>query len=116
MWCFRRTLKIKWSDKVRNEDVLTRIKEKRRIMKHIAMRRSKWIGHILRHDGLLHTLIEGMYEGNVPRGRPRKDFISQLKNDMGCSSYAELKRMAEDRDMWRRKTQIIDSDANQSLD
>lgn len=76
-----------------------RIKEKRQI-KQISMRRSKWMGHILRHERLLNTIIEG----NVTHGRPRKECISQLKNDIRCSSYVELKRMAEDRDMWRRKT------------
>lgn len=40
-------------------------------MKHISMRKAKWVGHILGHEGLLNTIIEGI-ERNVPRGRPIK--------------------------------------------
>lgn len=44
-------------------------------MKHVSMRRAKRIRHILRHEGLLNTTIEGMIERNVPRGRPKKKII-----------------------------------------
>jgi len=32
MWCWRRMEKINWTDRVRNEDVLQRIKEGRNIL------------------------------------------------------------------------------------
>ncbi|KAI5715825.1 hypothetical protein M8J77_023140 [Diaphorina citri] len=107
MWCFRRTLKIIWSDRISNEEVLKRINEKRQLMNIIAKRRTEWIGHNLRHEGLLHTIIEGLVEGNVQRGRPRKEYMDQIRDDMGCSSYVEMKRTAEDRTEWRRRTRLL---------
>ena len=55
MWCWRRMEKISWTDHVRNEDVLLRVKEQRNILHEIRKRKSNWIGHILRRNykGLL---------------------------------------------------------------
>ena len=38
MWCWRRMEKISWTDHVRNEEVLLRVKEQRNILHEI----SKW--------------------------------------------------------------------------
>jgi len=48
MWCWRRMEKISWTDHVRNEDVLLRVKEQRNILHEIRKWKAKWIGHILR--------------------------------------------------------------------
>jgi len=36
MWCWRRMEKISWSDRVRNEEVLLRLKEQRNIQQGIS--------------------------------------------------------------------------------
>jgi hypothetical protein len=46
-WCWRRMEKIIWTDRVRNEKVLYRVKEKRNIVHEIKRRKANWIGHIL---------------------------------------------------------------------
>ena len=48
MWCWRGMEKISWTDHVRNEDVLLRVKEQRNILHEIRQRKANWIGHILR--------------------------------------------------------------------
>ena len=40
--------KIKWSEKVTNEQVIDRIGEKRTLLNNILRRKADWIGHILR--------------------------------------------------------------------
>jgi len=45
MWCWRRMEKISWTDHVRNEEVLLRVKEQRNILHEIRKRKAKWIGH-----------------------------------------------------------------------
>ena len=40
--------KIKWSEKVTNEQVLDHIGEKRTLLNNILGRKVNWIGHILR--------------------------------------------------------------------
>lgn len=101
MWCYRRILKISWRDHTTNEEVLRRIKEKRSLIATISIRRAKWIGHILRHDGLLKNIIEGMVEGTNSRGRQRKEYLHDIIKDLGCDSYMGLKRTAQDRQDWK---------------
>ena len=109
MWCYRRMLKISWMDKVTNVEVLERIADGRLLWSNIVRRRNEWIGHIMRHEGLLKLIIEGRVEGKNRRGRPRLEFIQQIIKDQGCDSYVEMKRKADRREDWKMAT-------NQSTD
>ena len=40
-WCWRRMEKISWTDHVRNEEVLLRVKEQRNILHEIRKRKAK---------------------------------------------------------------------------
>ena len=57
----------------------------------------RWIGNVLRGEGLLKEVVEGKMEGKRPRGRPRKGMLDELKK----GSYIDMKRRAEDRQLWR---------------
>jgi hypothetical protein len=59
VWCWRRMEKISWTYRVRNEEVLHRVKEERNIVHAIKRRKADWIGHILRRNYLLKHVIEG---------------------------------------------------------
>jgi hypothetical protein len=59
MWCWRRMEKFSWTDRVRNEEILHRVKEERNILHKIKRRKANWIGHILRRNCLLKHVIEG---------------------------------------------------------
>jgi hypothetical protein len=65
MWCWRRMEKISWTDRVRNKEVLHRVKEERNIVLTIKRRKANWIGHILRRNCLLKHVIEGTLEGRI---------------------------------------------------
>ena len=54
----RKMEKIKWSDKVTNEQVIDSIGEKRTLINNILRRKANWIGHILRRNCLLHDVIK----------------------------------------------------------
>jgi len=41
MWCWRRMERISWTDRVRNGEVLLRVKEKRSILHEICKRKAK---------------------------------------------------------------------------
>jgi hypothetical protein len=53
MWCWRRMEKISWTDRLRTEEVLHRVKEKRKSLHTIKRRKANWIGYILRRNSLL---------------------------------------------------------------
>ena len=45
MWCWKRMDKIKWSEKVENEQILQFIGEKRTLLSNILRRKANWIRH-----------------------------------------------------------------------
>ena len=96
--------KISWTDHVRNEEILLRVKEQRNILREISKRKANWIGHILRRNCLLQRVIEGKIKGRIEvtgrRGRKRKKLLDDLKERRG---YSRLKKEALERTtcMWR---------------
>jgi hypothetical protein len=65
MWCWRRMEKIRWTDHVRNEEVLLRVKEQRNILHEISKRKANWIGQMLRRNCLLRQFIEGKIKEGI---------------------------------------------------
>jgi len=97
MWIWRRMEKISWTEKITNEEVLRRVGVERQLLNMLRNRKKSWIGHTLRHDGLLKEVIEGRMEGKRGRGRPRLGML----DDMITHSYADMKRKTEDRESWK---------------
>jgi hypothetical protein len=83
MWCWRIMEKFSWTDRVRNEEVLHRVKEDRNILHTIKRRKANWFGHILRRNCLLKHVIKGKLEGRIEmtgrRGRRRKQLLMTLR-------------------------------------
>jgi len=91
--------KISWTDHVRNEEVLLRVKAQRNALLEI---KANWIGHILRINCLLQRVIEGKIKGGIEvtgrQGRRCKKLLDDLKERRG---YSHLKGEALDHTMWR---------------
>ena len=104
MWCWRRMEKINWTDHVRNEEVLLRVKEQRNILHEISKRTANWIGHILCRNCLLQRVIEGKIKGGIEvtgrRGRRLKKLLDDLEERRG---YSHLKEEVLDRTTWRAR-------------
>jgi hypothetical protein len=83
MWYWRRMVNIIWTDHVRNEDVLLRVKEQRNILHEIRKRKANWIGHILRRNYILQRVTEGKIQGGKEvtgrRGRRHRKLLEELK-------------------------------------
>ena len=104
LWCWRRMEKISWTEHVRNEEVLLRVKEQRNILHEISKRKANWMGYILRKNCLLQQVIEGKIKGGIEvkgrRGKRRRKLLDDLKERRG---YSLLKEEALDRTMWRAR-------------
>ena len=57
--------KIIWTDLMRNEEVLHRVKEERNIVHKIEENITNWIGRILRRSYLLKHITEGKIVGEM---------------------------------------------------
>jgi len=88
---------ISRTDRVRNEEVLRRVKEERNSLHIIKRMEVNWIGHILHRNCLLKDVIEGNVEGRIGvtgrRGRRRKKLLDYPK---------EVREEVLDRSLWRR--------------
>ena len=75
-------MEISWTDHVRNEGVLIRVKKERNILYIIKRSRVNWIGHILRRNCLLKHDVEGKTEEGIEvtgrRERRRKQVLHKL--------------------------------------
>jgi hypothetical protein len=94
MWCWRRMEEISWTDHVRNEDVLLRVKKQRNILH----------GHILRRNCILQRVTEGKIQGRIEvtgrQGRRRRKLLDDFKERRG---YSHLKEEALGRTIWRAR-------------
>ena len=98
MWIWRRMERISWTDKVSNEEVLQRVKAERQMLNATQIRKRRWIGHLLRHEGLLIDLLEGRMKGKRRPGRKRLQMLDDILEN---KHYAMLKAQAQDRCNWR---------------
>ena len=77
-----RDSKESWRDRVRKQDVLIKVDERRCLMRTICLREKNWIVHVLRGNGLLKDMLEGRMFGMKRRGRLR---VKMMDNLMGKS-------------------------------
>ena len=88
MWFLRRMMKIPWTDKVSNEEVLTRAGVQRKMICEMLIRQLKFMGHITCKEGLENLALTGKIVGRRSRGRRRilrMDSLQKLLKERGSS-------------------------------
>ena len=102
MWFLRRMLRVSWRDHVTNDEVLRRAQTNRTLLRTIRARQMKFLGHVIRENGLEKICLQGMVDGKRARGRQRVKYLDSLTQDItGNKKPHELMRDAEDRARWR---------------
>ena len=99
MWCLRQMGNIKWKDHVSNETVLKKLKTSRQLLRNIQQRKLRYFGHVKRRNNLLTTSMEGKVNGKRPRGRPRNNWVGDVKEWAGLPA-CECARRAVNRELW----------------
>ena len=90
MWFMRRMLKVKWTEKVTNDEVLRRMNNKRRILETIARRQTSFFAHVMRKEKLEQLVVTGKIPGKKSKGKQRRTIMDQIKDWAGTTSTAEL--------------------------
>ena len=107
MWIWRRMKKISWLDKVTNEEVLRRVNEDRQILNSVWQRKRRWIGHVLRHDGLFCVKsLKVEWKVNQQEGEEEFKCYTIWQSDDG---FVALKWAAEDREVWRHRERMSET-------
>ena len=106
MWFARRILKISWTEKKTNEEVMDMSGYKRSLLRHIRKRQLDFFGHIIRADGLEKQLPCGKICGVKSRGRQRTKYTDSLNKFVTKkqSTIQDLIRRADNRDEWKSMT------------
>jgi len=82
MKCYRRTLHIHWQQKITNIEIRQRLGIKKNVMQLIMERKLKLFWHIWRMDDnrLVKNVVFGIIDGLNRRGRPRREWMDDIKD------------------------------------
>ena len=81
MWLWRIMLRISWMEKRTDNSIIQELEIKRELLGHVRKRKLSYFGHLCRDHGcqITKTVVEGYVEGRRRRGRPRKQYIDNIK-------------------------------------
>ena len=99
-WCYRRMMRISWTEHVTNEEVFNRANTKPTLLDGLLKRRLAFHGHLVRKDGITLHLMIGRLHGTRPRGRPRTTWLKDRATQANIS-YKEAITIPRDRKKWR---------------
>jgi len=69
-------MSISWTDKLTNDAVLLKADTQRSLLKVIASRQIRFLGHVLRKNELEAIALTAKIEGKRARGRQRNMFLN----------------------------------------
>ena len=100
MWLYRRTLKISWTEKVTNEEVLRRVNKERELFHVVKKRKTAYLGHIMRNEKyrFLQLMIKGKIEGKRGIGRKKMSWLRNIRQWTGLRDIQTLIHTAQDRE------------------
>ena len=96
MWFLRRMLRIKWTSKFSNEEVLVRAGGQRCLLNIIVKRQVQFFEHKMRKQKIEYQVMTEKIIGKKSRGRQRLKFMDQMKAATNCAKTTEVfKRLRE---------------------
>ncbi|GFN76223.1 endonuclease-reverse transcriptase [Plakobranchus ocellatus] len=98
MWFFRRMLRVPWTARKTNEEVLKETESTRSLMNRIRRRQAKFVGHIMRREGLENFVTTGRMEGKKSRGRQREKMLDGMTSWMGTKRVTDALSESWDRE------------------
>jgi hypothetical protein len=89
-WCWRRMLKIKWTDRILNCEVFQKAKEERLLLKLKEKRCLSWIGHMIRCNEFAVKILKGAISGKKAVGRSRPQYLKQVARNTAADSCTAM--------------------------
>ena len=100
-WCWRRMLRVSWTDRRTNASIDEEIGSGTTLLNQALKQKLSYFGHVVRADGLEKSLMLGMGEGKRNRGRPRARWMDEILERTGLG-LREATQAARERTTWRR--------------
>ena len=102
MWTYRRMLKVPWTDRVTNEEILRRMEKDREILLNVKKRKTAYFGHIMRSPKyrLLQLIVEGRIDGRRGVGRKQMSWLRNIREWTGLRNIGDLVHTATNREAY----------------
>uniref|UniRef100_H3B2Y3 Reverse transcriptase domain-containing protein n=1 Tax=Latimeria chalumnae TaxID=7897 RepID=H3B2Y3_LATCH len=100
MVSYRRAMKIPWTVKLTNEEVLQRAHETRNLLTSVTSRKLQYFGHMMRRERLEKDVILGRVPGKRGRGRPKRCWLDDIKDWTGITLQKAV-HAAQDQNLWK---------------
>ena len=101
MCCWRRMLRVRWTERRSNANILKVIGSRRELLAGLRKRQMKFLGHVIRADGLENLTMAGRIAESRGRGRSRKKYLGRVKEFIGGVTTQQILNMVRDREQWR---------------
>ena len=100
MWFLRRMLRVSWTEKRTNLEILNTASSTRKLISNIKRRQAEFLGHVMRKGKLEHLLTTGKIEGKRNRGHQRIKIQDGTAAWLGRST-ADMFVDARNRKQWK---------------